>query len=62
MTKQILLLLKFVCSEVSHDSEHSESEFCYPGVLLDAELLQSFYSRLLFPLLSTFYPKINVFN
>ena len=29
--KIILLLPKFVLSKVSHESEHSESEFYYPG-------------------------------
>ena len=29
--KTILLLPKFVLSKMSHESEHSESEFYYPG-------------------------------
>ena len=37
----ILLLPKFVLSTMSHESEHSESEFYYPGELPHAELLQS---------------------
>ena len=37
----ILLLPKFVLSTMSHESEHSESEFYYPGELSHAELLQS---------------------
>ena len=36
----ILLLTKFVLSTMSHESEHSESEFYYPGKLSHAELLQ----------------------
>ena len=39
MTKTILLLAKFVLSKMSHESEHSESEFYYPGELSHAELL-----------------------
>ena len=39
MTKTILLLPKFVLSKLSHESEHSESEFYYPGELSHAELL-----------------------
>ena len=35
----ILLLPKFVLSTMSHESEHSESEFYYPGELSHAELL-----------------------
>ena len=38
MTKTILLLPKFVISKMSHESEHSESEFYYPGELSHAEL------------------------
>ena len=34
-----LLLSKFVLSTMSHESEHSESEFYYPGELSHAELL-----------------------
>ena len=34
----ILLLPKFVLSTMSHESEHSESEFHYPGGLSHAEL------------------------
>ena len=41
MTKTILLLPKFILSKMSHESEHSESEFYYPGELSHAELLQS---------------------
>ena len=41
MTKKILLLPNFVLSKMSHESEHSESEFYYPGELSHAELLQS---------------------
>ena len=37
----ILLLPRFVLSTMSHESEHSESEFYYPGELSHAELLQS---------------------
>ena len=37
----ILLLPKFVLSTMSHEIEHSESEFYYPGELSHAELLQS---------------------
>ena len=37
----ILLLPKFVLSTMSHESEHSESEFYYPGELSHAEPLQS---------------------
>ena len=37
----ILLLPKFVLSTMSHESEHSESEFYYPGKLSHAEQLQS---------------------
>ena len=36
----ILVLPKFVLSTMSHESEHSESEFYYPGELSHAELLQ----------------------
>ena len=36
-----LLLPKFVLSTMSHESEHSESEFYYPDELSHAELLQS---------------------
>ena len=39
MTKTILLLPKFILSKMSHESEHSESEFYYPGELSHAELL-----------------------
>ena len=39
MTKTILLLPKFVPSKMSHEIEHSESEFYYPGELSHAELL-----------------------
>ena len=39
MTKPILLLPKFVLSKISHESEHSESKFYYPGELSHAELL-----------------------
>ena len=39
MTKTILLLPKFVFSKMSHESEHSQSEFYYPGELPHAELL-----------------------
>ena len=35
----ILLLPKFVLSTMSHESEHSEGEFYYPGELSHAELL-----------------------
>ena len=38
MTKTILLLPEFVLSKMSHESEHSESEFYYPGELSHAEL------------------------
>ena len=38
MTKTILLLPEFVLSKMSHESEHSESEFYYQGELSDAEL------------------------
>ena len=31
----------FVLSKMSHESEHSESEFDYPGELFHAKLLQS---------------------
>ena len=42
MTKTILLLPNFVLSEMSHESEHSESEFYHPGELVShAELLQT---------------------
>jgi len=41
MTKTILLLQNFVLFKMSDESEHSESEFYYPGELSDAELLQS---------------------
>ena len=37
--KTILLLPKFVFSKMSHESEHSQSEFYYPGELCHAELL-----------------------
>ena len=37
----ILLLPKFVLSTMSHESEHSEGEFYYPGELSHAERLQS---------------------
>ena len=37
--KNILLLPKFVLSKMSHEIEHSESEFYYPGELSRAELL-----------------------
>ena len=37
----ILLLPKFVLSTMSHESEHSESEFYYPGELSHAEPLRS---------------------
>ena len=40
MTKTVLLLQNFVLSEMSHESEHAESEFYYPGELSHAELLQ----------------------
>ena len=36
--KTILLLPKFVFSKIRHESEHSESEFYYPGELSYAEL------------------------
>ena len=36
--KIILLLPKFVLSKMSHEIEHSESEFYYPGELSYAEL------------------------
>ena len=39
MTKTILLLPKFVLSEMSHESEHSQSEFYYAGELSHEELL-----------------------
>ena len=39
MTKTILLLPKFVLSKMSHESEHSQSEFYYPGELSHAELI-----------------------
>ena len=39
MTKTILLLPKFVLSKMSHESEHSQSEFYYPGELSRAELI-----------------------
>ena len=39
MTKTILLLPKFVLLKMSHESEHSRSEFYYPGELFHAELL-----------------------
>ena len=42
MIKTILLLPKFVLtasSKMSHESEHSQSEFYYPGELSHAELL-----------------------
>ena len=39
MTKTILSLPKFVLSKISHESEHSQSEFYYPGELSHAELL-----------------------
>ena len=39
MTKTILLLPKFVLFKMSHESEHSKSEFYYPGELFHAELL-----------------------
>ena len=38
MTKINLLLPKFVLSKMSHESEHSQSEFYYPGELSHAEL------------------------
>ena len=38
MTKTILLLPEFVLSKMSHESEHSQSEFYYPGELSHAEL------------------------
>ena len=38
MTKTILLLPKFVLSKLSHESEHSEREFYYPGELSHAKL------------------------
>ena len=44
----ILLLPKFVLSTMSHESEHSESEFYYPDELSHAELLY-FFSRQLTP-------------
>ena len=37
--KTILLLPKFVFSKMSHESEHSQSEFYYLGELSRAELL-----------------------
>ena len=37
----ILLLPKVVLSTMSHESEHSESEFYYPGEFSRPELLQS---------------------
>ena len=39
MTKKILLLPKFVLSKMSHESEHSQSEFYYPGELFHVELI-----------------------
>ena len=36
--KTILLLPKFVLSKTSHESQHSQSEFHYPGELSHAEL------------------------
>ena len=41
ITKTMLLLQNFVLSEISDESEHSESELYYPGELSDAKLLQS---------------------
>jgi len=41
MTKTTSLLQNFVLFKMSDESEHSESEFYYPGDLSDAELLQS---------------------
>ena len=41
MTKTILLLPKFVPSKMSHEIEHSESEFYYPGELSRAKLRSS---------------------
>jgi len=41
MTKTILLLQNFVFFKMSDESEHSESEFYYPGELSDTELLHS---------------------
>jgi len=41
MTKTILLLQNFVLFKMSDESEHSESEFYYPGELSHAELPQS---------------------
>ena len=39
MPKTTLLLPKFVLSKMSHEIEHSESEFYYPGKVSHAELL-----------------------
>lgn len=39
MTENILLLQNFVSSKCDR-SEHSDSEFYYPGKLSDSELLQ----------------------
>jgi len=39
--KNSFLLQNFVLFKTSDESEHSESEFYYPGELSDAELLQS---------------------
>jgi hypothetical protein len=41
MTETILLLQNSFVFKMSDESEHSESEFYYPGELSDAELLQS---------------------
>ena len=39
MTKTILLLPKFVFFKMSHETEHSQNEFYYPGELSHTELL-----------------------
>ena len=39
LSQPILLLPKFVFSKTSHEGEHSENEFYYPGELSHAELL-----------------------